>query len=257
MTLSLSQTMFSLAILATTYFIRYTSQDPNPPMSANDTAPRDKSPPPNDNSPEQSGTHYIKTDTLMSTYFYLTPAKHVNLITLIGIAHAIFPLVPDSQRNALCPNYNFNNKNPSLDLFSWNTYTISTFLFLWASLILRIAAYRNLGSSFTFSITKPTSGLKTTGVHRFIRHPSYTGLFGITVGIVMLFLRAGGLIGCFVKKGLVGMIVEGLFWVWAVVIVPMVFWVRFKEEEAFLAGEFGDEWERYVERTWMFVPGVL
>jgi protein-S-isoprenylcysteine O-methyltransferase Ste14 len=192
----------------------------------------------------------------MSAYFYLTPAKHINLISLIGIAHAIFPLVSDTRRNPLCPYYNTDNAGPSLRFFTWNTYTISTLLFLWSSLLLRIAAYRSLGSSFTFSITKPTSGFKTTSVHRFIRHPSYTGLFGIAIGIALLFLRTGGLMGCFFGQR-VGMIVEGGFWVWAVVIVPAVFRVRVKEEEAFLAGEYGDEWKGYVERTWMFVPGVL
>jgi protein-S-isoprenylcysteine O-methyltransferase Ste14 len=73
----------------------------------------------------------------------------------------------------------------------------------------------------------------------------------------MIFLRARGLMDCFVGPGVVGMLVEGLFWVWAVVIVPMVFWVRVKEEEAFLAEEFGTEWKEYMERTWMFVPGIL
>ncbi|KAL3443897.1 hypothetical protein BJX65DRAFT_311377 [Aspergillus insuetus] len=260
MGLSLSQITFSLTILATTYLIRYTSQDPNPPQPEQQKATsREKSPAPpaNDHESEKSGTCHATTDSLMSAYFYLTPARHISLITLIGIAHAIFPLIPDSQRHKLCPNYSTDNEGLSPTVFTWNTYTISTLLFLWSFLLLRIAAYRSLGSSFTFSITKPMSGLKTTGLYRFIRHPSYTGLFGITIGIVMLFLRAGGLMGCFVSQDVVGMLVEGLFWVWAVLIVPWVFWVRVKEEEAFLAGEFGEQWTKYVKRTWMFVPGVL
>jgi protein-S-isoprenylcysteine O-methyltransferase Ste14 len=261
MSLPLSQITFTFTVLVTTYLIRYTGQDPNPPKPEDKSTARGKSSarslPAKDKGPKELGTRHASTDSLISTYFNVTPARYINIITAIGVAHAIFALIPDAGREAICPNYQLNNTNPSPMYFTWNTYTSSTLLFIWTSLLLRIAAYRSLGSSFTFRITKPTSGLKTTGVHRFIRHPSYTGYFGSTIGMVMLFLRARGLMGCIVGPGVVGKVVEGLFWVWAVALVPAVFWVRVREEEAFLAEEFGEEWEAYVERTWMFVPGVL
>ncbi|KAL4926138.1 uncharacterized protein BDV17DRAFT_159543 [Aspergillus undulatus] len=57
-------------------------------------------------------------------------------------------------------------------LFTWTPYTASVLAVLVSAGLLRIAAYSNLGTSFTFHITKPKSGLKTTGVHRYVRHPS-------------------------------------------------------------------------------------
>ncbi|KAL2851056.1 hypothetical protein BJY01DRAFT_245158 [Aspergillus pseudoustus] len=240
----LSQITFTLITLATTYLIRYTNQDPNPPKSE----PAEKSP------ANYYATDTTKKDTLMAAGFYLTPAKHINAITLVGIAHALLALPPEAQRVALCPNY--NNAPRSGTVFAWNLYTTFTLALLWASLLLRLAAYSNLGSSFTYFITKPSSGLKTTGVHRSIRHPSYTGLFGITLGMVLLFFRARGLIGCWLPAP-VAYLLEGLFWVWGVFLVPGVFWVRVREEEAFLAEEFGEEWAAYVARTWRFAPGLI
>ena len=46
---------------------------------------------------------------------------------------------------------------------------------------------------------------------------------------------------------LVGSGVSGLYTIW----------VRVKDEEAMLKGEFGREWEEYHRRTARFIPGVV
>ncbi|KAL2831487.1 hypothetical protein BDW59DRAFT_157913 [Aspergillus cavernicola] len=244
---TLSRLTFTLAILASTYLIRHTNQDPNPPSPD----------PPKTNEANQktrNNDQNKKSDFLMTTGFWFTMARHVNLLTIIGLYHALISILPESQRRAICPNYNTTSVRS--DFFTWNTYTVSILVILLNASLLRIAAYTNLGSSFTFHITKP-AGLKTTGVYSYIRHPSYTGLFVIGLAMVGLFFRANGLIGCWVSGGVLAKAIEVGFWGWGVLLNPAVFWVRVKEEEEFLGGVFGDEWVRYCARVRRFVPGVL
>ncbi|KAL5340565.1 hypothetical protein BJX70DRAFT_101000 [Aspergillus crustosus] len=183
----------------------------------------------------------------------LTIRRHLNFVTFVGLYHALLSGLPDQQRPALCPNYTTNNVTPSL--FTWTKHTTTALSILFLASLLRLSAYTNLGPSFTFYITKPT-GLKTTGVHRYIRHPSYTGIFGIALSTVLLFFRANGLMGCWVPAA-AAQVVDQVMLAWAVVVMPGMFWVRVKGEEEFLGRMFGKEWEGYCARTQRFIPGVF
>ncbi|KAL4867078.1 hypothetical protein BDV12DRAFT_198558 [Aspergillus spectabilis] len=115
--------------------------------------------------------------------------------------------------------------------------------------------YEPRNVSFTFHITKP-SGLKTTGVHRYIRRPSYSALLVDATSMVLLLFRADGLMGCWVSAP-VAQVFDQLLLGWAVMVTPALFWVRVKEEEEILAKTFGKEWEGYCARTKRFIPGFF
>ncbi|RDW92778.1 methyltransferase family protein [Aspergillus mulundensis] len=231
----LSRLTFTLATLSSVYFIRRANSDPNP------------SPPPKTNT-------FQKKDFLMTAGNEVTMRRHLNFITAVGLAHAVLAGLPEPQRPSMCPAYN----DPSVDsgLFSWNKYTLSVLAVLTSAGLLRLAAYANLGSSFTFNITKPSSGLKTTGVHRYVRHPSYTAIMAIAIAMVMLFFRDGGLLGCWFGPQ-VARIVDKAALLWAFGVSPALFWARVTQEEEFLVKTFGREYEAYSARTKRFIPFVF
>lgn len=79
--------------------------------------------------------------------------------------------------------------------------------------------------------------LITEGPYRWIRHPSYTGIFLILTGINLgLGTWLGTLLGS-------AMLLSGMLY-------------RINVEEKVLLQNFGDEYRLYRERTWMLFPGI-
>jgi protein-S-isoprenylcysteine O-methyltransferase Ste14 len=77
--------------------------------------------------------------------------------------------------------------------------------------------------------------LNTSGFYSVVRHPLYLGNYLMWLGVA-LFARS---------------------W-WAPVIVSLVFWLYYERimfaEEEFLRGKFGEEYERWAEKTPAFMP---
>lgn len=241
----LSRISFALAILTSVYFIRRTNSDPNPAPNGTDR----------DSGNGKDNGSIAKSDFLMTAGNELTMRRHLNFLTAVGIYHAFVASLPDHQRTALCPAY---TDTPSVNqaLFTWTPYTAATIAVLIAAALLRVAAYTNLGSSFTFRITKPPAGLKTTGVHRYVRHPSYTAFLVVAGCVVMLLFREQGLVGCWFGGG-IARVVDRVALGWGFVVTPGLFWARVRQEEEFLAGVFGEQWGIYCARTKRFIPGVF
>lgn len=101
--------------------------------------------------------------------------------------------------------------------------------------ILRLAPVFALGWRFSGLVAiQQGHRLKTDGLYRFIRHPSYLGLVVSCAGIVLIF-RCW--IGLFIVAGFLAILLA-----------------RIKAEEALLASTFGEEYEGYRRRTWRLVP---
>ncbi|PYH89207.1 hypothetical protein BO71DRAFT_453595 [Aspergillus ellipticus CBS 707.79] len=94
----------------------------------------------------------------------------------------------------------------------------------------RLLAFRQLGRSFTFRLTTP-SHLVTTGLCRYVRHPSYTAVFVQTLTAIYTWCRTDG--------------------------VPIIIAFRISDEEGLLQGAFRSQWEDYCARTRMLVPLLL
>jgi protein-S-isoprenylcysteine O-methyltransferase Ste14 len=101
--------------------------------------------------------------------------------------------------------------------------------------VLRIAPVFALGRRFSGLVAiQQGHRLKTDGLYRFIRHPSYLGLLVLCTGLVLIF-RCW--IGLFIVAGFLAILLA-----------------RIKAEEALLASTFGAEYETYRSRTWRLVP---
>jgi protein-S-isoprenylcysteine O-methyltransferase Ste14 len=101
--------------------------------------------------------------------------------------------------------------------------------------VLRLAPVFALGRRFSGLVAiQQGHRLKTDGLYRFIRHPSYAGLLLSCAGLVLIFR-------CWIAL----FIVAGIF---------AILLVRMKSEEALLGSTFGDEYEAYRRRTWRLVP---
>jgi protein-S-isoprenylcysteine O-methyltransferase Ste14 len=101
--------------------------------------------------------------------------------------------------------------------------------------LLRIAPVFVLGRRFSGLVAiQPGHRLMTTGFYGVIRHPSYLGLFVLTLGWGLVF-RSG-----------VGVIIA--------VLMLIVLFARIDSEERLLSETFGPEYDAYRARTWRLVP---
>jgi len=110
------------------------------------------------------------------------------------------------------------------------------FLFF-AGSILRLAAVFALGHRFSGLVAiQPDHQLKTDGLYRYIRHPSYTGLLLSMIGYTLFFRSAIGLILC--------------------VLLLLLLVSRMNDEEQFLETHFGAEYRNYRLSTRRLIPFV-
>ncbi|HZC35739.1 MAG TPA: isoprenylcysteine carboxylmethyltransferase family protein [Chthoniobacterales bacterium] len=107
-------------------------------------------------------------------------------------------------------------------------------LFL-AGSIFRLAAAFALGRRFSGLVAiQPDHQLKTDGLYRYIRHPSYTGLLISLIGFVLIFRRVIGLV--------------------LKIFIFLLLLSRMNDEEKFLEAHFGVEYQTYRQRTKRLVP---
>ncbi len=81
------------------------------------------------------------------------------------------------------------------------------------------------------------TGLVTSGIYKYIRHPQYTGMFLFTLGWILHWPSVVTLV------------------LWPVLMVAYVWLAKF--EERMVIEEFGDEYKSYAAKTKRFIPGVV
>jgi protein-S-isoprenylcysteine O-methyltransferase len=122
-----------------------------------------------------------------------------------------------------------------------NRYTVGVgFLLLFIGQAARSLAMARAGSSFNHlvqSTKRDDHVLVTKGIYAFSRHPSYFGFFWWGLGTQLVL----GNWVCFV-------VYAGILFVF--------FRERVRNEERFLVRFFGEEYERYRERTGVWIPGI-
>jgi protein-S-isoprenylcysteine O-methyltransferase Ste14 len=107
-------------------------------------------------------------------------------------------------------------------------------LFL-AGTVLRIAAVRTLGPRHSVWVAvQDNHQLVTTGLYRFVRHPSYVGALLAVFGWALAFRSVAGLL-------------------LALLILPPIL-TRIRAEERLLMEEFGDTYRTYQRRSWRVLP---
>lgn len=125
---------------------------------------------------------------------------------------------------------------------SWNS--INTFitgtglLLVFAGIIIRWVAINQLGKSFTVDVAiTEVASLKTDGLYKQVRHPSYLGLLLIIIGFSATM---------------------NSLYSFLVLVVPVFLAIsyRISIEERVLTGEFGESYIRYMAKTKKLIPGV-
>ncbi|KAI3318688.1 hypothetical protein HD806DRAFT_511585 [Xylariaceae sp. AK1471] len=187
--------------------------------------------------------------------------KYGNLLYLpLGVAalqHAslamTYPKIPISLLR-----YGLDN-GLNIRLITWSKDTaVPLALILCVGVPLRLLSYGALGKNFTFGLSEPDR-LNTSGLYRYMQHPSYTGGFALVVGVLGLWGRLDGVLSCFtppwlfsrlrpLEPGLLSFVFAG---------VMVLCWKRVKDEEQLLRTQFGSEWETWNFRTARFIPFVF
>ncbi|KAL1983799.1 hypothetical protein VTN96DRAFT_9885 [Rasamsonia emersonii] len=114
----------------------------------------------------------------------------------MSVYHALltltFPATGQHHGHPLCRHP--SNLNPKL--FTWSPYTVTClFIIIFLGAPLRLAAYAALGKNFTFRLAQPDR-LVTSGIYRFVQHPSYVGQMLVFLGNMALFARWDAAPGC-------------------------------------------------------------
>jgi protein-S-isoprenylcysteine O-methyltransferase Ste14 len=118
------------------------------------------------------------------------------------------------------------------DTVRWTGFAV-----LIAGSTLRLWPVFVLGPRFSGLVAiQPGHELVTTGVYRYIRHPSYLGLLVSSVGWALVF------------RAVVGVLIASFL------LIPLL--ARIRSEERLLIEHFGAEYESYRARTWRLLPGI-
>jgi protein-S-isoprenylcysteine O-methyltransferase Ste14 len=180
---------------------------------------------------------------------------HRTMVVGTGIYHAALVLTWVDATTTLCP----RPENLNRQLFQWNWYTCAClFLIICVGGPLRFSAFAWLGQNFTFRLG-PSSKLVTTGIYRYIQHPSYSGQVIVLVSNLSLFYRLDGSLACWLPGCFVAALDGWGILVCGVIIFGMFRWLilRVEDEEEMLRITFGQEWENWNRSTKRFIPWIF
>ncbi|KAG1873577.1 hypothetical protein DFJ58DRAFT_903574 [Suillus subalutaceus] len=124
---------------------------------------------------------------------------------------------------------------------------------------IRWLCYRTLGRYFTFLLSvRHDHRLITTGPYGIVRHPSYTGMMMLCLGIIILhgsrnsWLRASGVSARI--PGVLPVVIAGTSLCTA---VNFALFLRVKREDRMMHSAFGEEWEAWARKVkYRIIPGV-
>ncbi|MHC4502086.1 MAG: methyltransferase family protein [Planctomycetota bacterium] len=127
------------------------------------------------------------------------------------------------------------NRNPGTAWLTHFVFPVLTLRWLGPALVVAGLAIFMVGAGQIYWSKIRRSGLVTKGLYRFVRHPQYISLTLFGVGILLAWGRAITFIAFFVMM--------------------FVYYYLAKSEERRCLALFGEEYERYRERTSFILPG--
>lgn len=112
------------------------------------------------------------------------------------------------------------------------------YLLIIAGLAIRWIAVISLGKAFTVKVSiLKNQRLKTDGIYKKVRHPSYSGLLLYYLGL--------------------GLVMQNWFCLLILVLAPgIAVWKRIQVEEALLSAHFGEAYLSYVARSRKLIPWI-
>lgn len=106
-----------------------------------------------------------------------------------------------------------------------------------SAIALAVWARRSLGHNWSGRIEiKMDHQLVRSGPYRVMRHPIYTAVLGITIGMALVIGQAAALLG--------------------IAVIVFAYIRKIRLEEANMHAAFGAEYTEYRKSTWGFVPGL-
>lgn len=239
--MDLSQILFSLAILHAGYLIQLSFRQPS---SKKITTQNESwimwlvaSP---------LGTVFARIMTLIIAAHHVT----VSLAMSHNLPHS------NATLRIVCPTSQYLDK----DIFRPSSRVVRGLILLYMGSFVRFHAYAQLGTNFTYRLAKPDQ-LVTSGLYKYVRHPSYTGLMLVLLAAYSLFFRQRGLASCWTASVAPKLVEED----WIGYVVPIVgfnlpVWLfmvkRVREEERMMEQEFGQRWRDYCRGTKKFIPAI-
>ena len=123
----------------------------------------------------------------------------------------------------------------------------------------RLTCYKTLGESFTYEITvRKNHKLITRGLYSWVRHPSYSGLIVIDVGLALsLAIHGSWVRESDMSSTTWGQVLVGSQIALIVIQITAIF-LRMDIEDAALRKTFPAEWNEWAERVaYRLVPGIV
>jgi len=116
---------------------------------------------------------------------------------------------------------------------------ITGLVFLCTGMVIRFSAMRTLGRFFTSVVTVHSDHqIISTGLYKYMRHPSYTGALLAHLGLGLAF-------GSWISLSL------------SVLPFLVAAWYRIRVEEEALVNSFGADYSRYAARTARLIPKIF
>lgn len=116
-----------------------------------------------------------------------------------------------------------------------STFTIG---FLALGAVIRWVAIRQLGKHFTVGVEiQPDHELQQSGLYKWVRHPSYTGLMLEFIGLSLYFSN-------------------WMSFIFILLPITLALVYRIRVEERALLERFGKEYEEYSANTARLIPGI-
>ncbi|RPA85609.1 hypothetical protein BJ508DRAFT_411994 [Ascobolus immersus RN42] len=187
-------------------------------------------------------THFMRF--ILHGGFPRLVADCILLGSIFNVTATWLAVLRPQQFEKVCP-----CSSPSLFSPTSLAFTILPALALVLGTKIRLRAFEELADSFTYTLTKPKNGLKTDGIYRYIRHPSYTGLYilGLAGGFICI-----KVVDCWIPYPHVFL----AFGVVEFALCITFLRTRVETEEKFLKKEFGKEYVEYMDRSWRLIPWV-
>ncbi|KAJ5709724.1 Phospholipid methyltransferase [Penicillium malachiteum] len=211
--------------------------------------------PPNPSPPKQDRPITDRIAILIGSRSH--PAWVGHIATAFILYHAFItalPVIAPESMSQVCPNAENRNKA----LFQWSASTTIGLGLIYVGTFIRIMAYGGLGRSFTFHLAPPDR-LITSGIYKWIQHPSYSGLLFVLAGAHIIFGRWDGGPACWLSESLLSKL-HG-FGIHATALISiigtLIITTRIRDEQSMLKDKFGEEWEEWHAMTSRIIPGVF
>ncbi|KAF2665603.1 hypothetical protein BT63DRAFT_69749 [Microthyrium microscopicum] len=184
----------------------------------------------------------------------IAPNAREFIFLVLQMAHIALTIQDRISPSLLCP----KPANLNAQYFAWTPYTCIALLVILTAGPFRISAFRHLGTDFTFELAKPKR-LVTSGIYRYVQHPSYVGDYLVTMANFALFANPDGWIGCFLPDWIVEMCgtLKSPAWIALNMIYVVAMGTRVLQEEKMLHDTFGRAWESWHKKTARFIPGII